>query len=85
MACGVPFVASDTGWFEQFSGGGATGVVVPGGDPQAATEQIIALLSDPSRYQAMAESARSRATEQFSVAAEADAINAVYEALWSQG
>ncbi|WP_339763113.1 glycosyltransferase family 4 protein [uncultured Hoeflea sp.] len=85
MACGVPFVASDAGWFEQFSGGGAAGVVVPGGDPQASAEQIINLLSDPSRFKTMAENARNRATEQFSVAAEADAINAVYEALWAQG
>ena len=84
MACGVPFVASDTGWFEQFSGGGAAGVVIAGGDPQAAAKQIIALLSDPSRYQTMAKSARSRATGQFSVTAEAEAINAIYETLWSQ-
>jgi mannosyltransferase len=84
MACGVPFVASDAGWFEQFSGGGAAGIVVPGGDPQASAEQIITLLSDPSRFQTMAENARNRATEQFSVASEADAINAVYEALWSE-
>ena len=84
MACGVPFVASDTGWFDEFSGGGAAGIVVPGGDAEAAAQQIIAMLSDTSRYQAMVANARSRATQQFSVAKEADAINTVYEALWSQ-
>ena len=85
MACGVPFVASDAGWFGEFSGGGAAGVVVPSEAPEAAAQQIIAMLSDASRYKAMAKNARSRATEQFSVAKEADAINAIYETLWSQG
>jgi len=84
MACGVPFVASDTGWFGEFSGGGAAGIVVPGGDAEAAAQQIIAMLKDTLRYQTMAQNARSRAAEHFSASAEADAINAVYEDLWSQ-
>lgn len=84
MASGVPFVASDAGWFEQFSGGGAAGVVIPEGDPQAAADEIVAILADPNRHAAMAEAARARAVEHFSVAIEAEAINAVYEELWSQ-
>lgn len=84
MASGVPFVASDAGWFEQFSGGGVTGVVIPGGDPQRAADEIAAILADPDRHAAMAGAARTRAVEHFSVAAEAEAINKVYEELWSQ-
>jgi len=85
MASGVPFVASDTGWFEEFSGGGVAGVVVPGGDPQAASGQIAAILSDPARHQSMADAARARAVENFSVATEAAGIDAVYQELWAAG
>ncbi|MDZ7600607.1 MAG: glycosyltransferase family 4 protein [Hoeflea sp.] len=85
MASGVPFVASDAGWFETFSGGGAAGLVVPEGDPGLAAAQCVALLSDAGRHDAMAGAARARAVDHFSVAAEAEAINAVYEALWSEG
>lgn len=84
MASGVPFVASDAGWFEEFAGGGA-GRIVPGGDPHQAAEQIVAILADPDRHAAMARDGRNRAVARFSVTAEAEAINAVYEALWSQG
>jgi len=83
MASGVPFVASDTGWFDEFSGNGAAGTVIPGGDPQVASGRIIEILSDPLRQQSMANAARARAVEQFSVAQEADGIDAVYQALWS--
>lgn len=85
MASGVPFVASDAGWFEEFSGGGAAGLVVPNGDPAAAAERAVEILTDPSRHQTMALAARVRAVERFSVAAEAEAINRVYEQLWSEG
>ena len=84
MASGVPFVASDAGWFGQFSGNGSAGVVVRDGDPQMAADQIAALLADPARHSAMAVAARVRAVDHFSVAAEAAAINAVYEKLWAE-
>ncbi|MBC7284590.1 glycosyltransferase family 4 protein [Hoeflea sp.] len=82
MASGVPFVSSDAGWFKEFSGGGAAGLVIPGGEPKPAAQQIVALLSDAGRHATMAEAARARAINRFSVAAEAEAINAVYEELW---
>ncbi|KGF67030.1 lipopolysaccharide biosynthesis protein, partial [Hoeflea sp. BAL378] len=83
MASGVPFVASDAGWFGEFSGGGAAGLVIAGGDPGMAAQETVAILSDPDRHAAMAAAARARAVEHFSVAAEAEAVNAVYEELWS--
>ena len=83
MASGVPFVASDAGWFRQFSGDGKAGLVIPDGDPELAAKQIVAILAEPGRHARMAASARARAIDLFSVAAEAEAINAVYEALWS--
>ncbi len=84
MASGVPFVASNAGWFETFSGDGAAGTIVNDGDPEAAAAATVEILSDPQRHRTMAEAARERAASHFSVAAEADAINAVYHQLWSE-
>ncbi|WP_420406979.1 glycosyltransferase family 4 protein [Hoeflea sp.] len=85
MASGVPFVASDAGWFETFSGAGACGEIIAEGDPEAAARSVVAILSDDRRHADLADAARRRAAAHFSVSAEADAINAVYEELWSEG
>ncbi|WP_394688312.1 glycosyltransferase family 4 protein [Hoeflea sp.] len=84
MASGVPFVASDAGWFETFSGDGAAGSIVADGDPEAAAAATLEILSNRERHQAMAQAARERAASRFSVAAEANAINTVYQQLWSE-
>lgn len=84
MAAGVPFVASDAGYYQAFSAQGRTGMVVPHEAATAAAEAARALLSDPARHGAMARSAREVAETHFSAMAEADGIAAVYEALWSQ-
>lgn len=84
MASGVPFVASDAGWFETFSGDGAAGTIVADGDPEAAAAATLEILSNHERHHAMAQAARQRAANHFSVAAEAETINAVYQQLWSE-
>ena len=85
MASGVPFVASDAGYFRQFSGDGASGEIVPVGDAGAAAQAVTRLLGDESRFGAMAAAARERAIERFSVAHEAAIIGAVYEEVWREG
>ena len=85
MATGLPIVASDTGYFREFVGHeDAAGLVVPLQDHAAAAEGLVAILSDPDRYAAMSAHARRRVTERFGIAAETDAIRAVYQHLWSQ-
>jgi mannosyltransferase len=84
MASGVPFVASDEGWFETFSGEGACGDIIADGDPAAAARATVGMLSDARRHAGLAEAARQRAVEHFSVLAEAEAINRIYETLWSE-
>lgn len=86
MACGVPFVASRTGHFAEFAGGGndRAGEVVALEDWQSAAGAVVAILSDPARQAAMALTARDRAQRLFSVTQEAAAIRAVYDDLWSR-
>ena len=85
MASGVPFVASDAGYYRAFSAQGRTGQVVPLDAPAEAADAARALLSDPARYDAAARAAREIALERFSARAEADGIGAVYDGLWSGG
>jgi len=84
MAAGVPFIASDTGFYTEFSAQGQTGLVVPQEAVVTATESAHAVLADPARHATMAKSARETAIDSFSATTEAARINAVYESLWSQ-
>lgn len=83
MAAGVPFVATDTGYFRSFSRHGRCGVIVADDNAEDAAQAIHHLLTDTGRHDSMAEAARSAAENHYSVTAEADGIGAVYDVLWS--
>lgn len=86
MACGVPFVATRTGHFDEFAGrvdgNDQAGIVLPLGDWAGAADAVVALLSETPRWGAMAAAARERATALFGVEREAAGIRSVYDALW---
>jgi mannosyltransferase len=83
MAAGVPFVASDTGFYRSFSDGGRVGQIVNVEDIPAAARALSSYLDDPIRHATSATSARELAVARFSVDAEAAGIAKVYETLWS--
>ena len=85
MASGVPFVGAEAGYYRAFSAQGKSGVIVPLEAAQAGAEAARAILSDPARHVQMARDARDIALHSFSARAEADGIEAVYQALWSEG
>lgn len=82
MASGVPFVGSPAGYFTAFSDQGRAGTVVPQEMPLAAAEAARDILTDPLRHAATSAHARATAQSRFSAAAEADGIEAVYDAIW---
>ncbi len=84
MASGVPFVATDQGYYRSFSDQGTAGVLVPDDDPQATADTLATLLSDHRRHARMSRSARTAAETRFSIRSEADGIEAVYQQLWSE-
>lgn len=84
MACGVPVVASDTGYFRQFLGEGEAGNIVPLESPQDAGKHIAQILGDTALQAKLATGAVNRAREHFSIQKEVAAINAVYEQLWAK-
>ncbi|TDK43069.1 glycosyltransferase family 4 protein [Antarcticimicrobium luteum] len=85
MASGVPFVASEAGYYRAFSAQGRSGVIVAQEAADDAAQAARALLTDPDRHAAMSLAAREIAAAGFSARAEAEGIEAVYQALWAEG
>jgi len=84
MASGVPFVATDTGYFRAFSAQGDAGRVVPLGDVDGAVAEVEALLSDADRLETMSRRAIEVARDGYGIQTEVDGINAVYQQLWNE-
>ena len=78
MASGVPFVATDQGYYRAFSGQGQSGLIT-----QDAALDVDALLSDPDRLNRMAQTARESALQHFSIDREVTEIASVYQDLWN--
>ena len=82
MASAVPFVATDTGYFEAFSAHGSAGLVLD--HPDQAASIIGDLLDAPDRLARMSGRARDVACQSYAIKSEADGIAEVYEALWTE-
>jgi glycosyltransferase involved in cell wall biosynthesis len=67
MACRVCVVSGDLPTIRELVQDGATGVMVPPGDPYALAHAIASLLADPAHRLALAEAGRTRVAEEFSL------------------
>lgn len=74
-------VVSDVGGLPEIVADGETGVVVPPDDIDALSSAVVALLRDHERVRKLGAAARERAASQFSEAAAADGVEAVYRNL----
>jgi len=83
MASGVPFVASSTGYFKEFSDQGRCGKVVPVGDLNSAIECITLFLTEEEYRNEVSIRGRKAANETYSISNEAQLIGDVYKQLWS--
>ncbi len=82
MAAGVPVVATSVGAFPELVVDGVTGSVIPPGDVAAMVREVSGWLDDSGRLERGGTAARAHVSAQFSLAGEAEAINAVYRRLW---
>ena len=86
MACGLPLIASKTGYFEEFVSISdeekACGKIVSIEDYQTASEEIVKLLSNKALFNKYSMNAIIISKEKYSVLKEANSINKVYESLW---
>jgi mannosyltransferase len=83
MASGVPFVASSTGYFKEFSDQGRCGKVVPVGDLNSAIECITLFLTEEEYRNEVSIRGRKAANETYSISNEVQLIGDVYKQLWS--
>ncbi|MEA3411742.1 MAG: glycosyltransferase family 4 protein [Pseudomonadota bacterium] len=66
MACGVPVIATDVGGMAEIVQNRITGLIVPHSDPDALSDGIGHLVSDPDSAGAMGKAGRRRAKEHYS-------------------
>ena len=85
MASGVPFVATDAGYYRSFADQGKNGLIVPDDDIDAVVYELYSLYTNNVRFAVMARAARSAAETQFSIRQEVDGIRNAYRALWNEG
>lgn len=76
-------IVSDVGGLPEIVVDGETGTVVPPEDVGALAEAIVALATDDERRRSYGDAARRRAVAQFSAAASADGVDALYRDLLS--
>jgi glycosyltransferase involved in cell wall biosynthesis len=67
MAAGLPIVATAVGGVPEVVVDGATGLLVPPGDPSALAEAITRLLRDPDLRRTMGQAGRARVERRFSI------------------
>lgn len=72
MACGLPVVAYETGWSDELIAHGESGLLVPEGDIRALGRTLAGLLRSPSERSRIAQRARLRVEERFSIERAAD-------------
>lgn len=81
MLLGTPVVATTSGGNSEAIIDGVNGVLVPPDDPHAFVEPVYRLLSDPTQWTRIAESARDRALLRFSAATHVGSISDLYASL----
>ena len=81
MASGVPVAATRVGAFPDLVVEGETGALVAPGDAEAMVRAVGALLDDVSRLGAMGRAARAHVEAHHGIAAEAEALEAIYRML----
>jgi glycosyltransferase involved in cell wall biosynthesis len=78
MERGRPVIASRVGGLPEIVADGATGLVVPPGEPAALADAILALVRDPARGARMGAAGRARAVAEFSETACVDRVSGLY-------
>jgi glycosyltransferase involved in cell wall biosynthesis len=83
MGMGVAVVSTDVGGVSEAIGSEPTGLMAPKGDATALAAQVVSLLDDANRREALAGRARARARSEFTVERMVELVEQVYDELLS--
>lgn len=83
MAAGKPIVASEVGGIPELIDHGATGLLVPAGEPEALAKALAGLVREPERAERLGAAARKKVAEEFSIEQMARKNEAFYYELLS--
>ena len=81
-ACRKPLVSTDVGGAPEIVIDGYNGFLVPPRDPEQMADRIIRLLSDKQLYQTMAQNARKRVLENFSIEHKVEVFSRFFQQLY---
>lgn len=84
MATGLPVVATRHGGIPEAVRDGIDGLLVPEGDHSSLADALSRLLGDPALYRMLAQAARARATDAFSLDVQRSALEANYNSAVQQ-
>ncbi len=79
MASGLPVVATQHGGIPEAVEHGVSGLLTPEGEAPALAHSLLTLARDPARYTAMSAAAAARVSAEFSLTAQARALEAIYQ------
>ena len=79
MACAKPVIGTDAGGIPEILEDGEIGLLFPPGDEEALAQALLRLCEDGPLRKDMGERGRARVMERFTIAAQARAVEAVYE------
>lgn len=82
LASGVPFVATNTGYFEEFSNEGRCGKIVPINNVKLAVKEVEKFIEDRNYRLQIGANGRNFVECNYSIDKEVKLINLVYESLW---
>ena len=84
-AAGVPVVAADAGGIPEVVAHGATGLLVPPGEPGPLAEAVLRVLTDEPFARALGAAGRRLVAERFSIPAMSGAYRSLYRSLTANG
>ena len=83
MACGIPVIASDTGYFSNMIENRKNGIVIPVNDIDSLCKELIYYIENKNLLLEMKDKCINKINNNFSIERESKSINLIYNKIWN--
>ena len=83
MACGIPVIASDTGYFSNIIENRKNGIVIPVNDIDSLCKELIYYIENKNLLLEMKDKCINKVNNNFSIERESKSINLIYNKIWN--